>query len=283
MKKIFLSLSFTLLACGGSAATSSTTSSAGADVETASGFELASQEVEYEVGGVKLKGYMAWNANQGGARPGVIIVHEWWGHNDYAKRRAAMLAELGYTGMAVDMYGDGKTADHPEQAGELMNGLLADLSVVRARFDSALQALRGHPTTDDSKMAAIGYCMGGGIVVHAARYGADLAAVASFHGSIALGVAPAGEGGEIKGRVVAYNGEDDSFIPREDIDGLQSEMDALNADYQFINIPGALHGFTNRLATSNGEKYGIPLRYSERADRCSWDHMSLLLEGVFSA
>ena len=134
---------------------------------------IESREITYQCGGVDLQGYIAWNAEQEGPRPGVLVVHEWGGSNEYARRRADMLAELGYTGMAVDMYGGGKTADNPEQAGALMNELLGDLGVVRDRFNAALDVLKAHETTDTGKMAAIGYCMGGGIVLHMARYGAN--------------------------------------------------------------------------------------------------------------
>jgi dienelactone hydrolase len=242
---------------------------------------IQSQQITYQSGGVDLQGYVAWNADQTGPRPGVLVVHEWWGNNDYARRRADMLAELGYTGMAVDMYGGAKTADNPEEAGGLMNGLLSDLSVVRDRFNAALDVLKGHETTDQGKLAAIGYCMGGGIVLHMARYGADLAAVASFHGALPLAVAPEGEGSEVTARIAVYHGEDDQFFSAEEIDSFKAEMRKTGADCLFVTLPGALHGFTNPAATANGEKYGIPLRYSELADSASWDHMRLVLESAF--
>lgn len=243
---------------------------------------IQSQEITYQSGGVDLQGYVAWNADQQGPRPGVLVVHEWWGNNDYARRRANMLAELGYTGMAVDMYGGAKTADSPEEAGGLMNDLLADLGVVRDRFNAALEVLKGHATTDGARLAAIGYCMGGGIVLHMARYGADLAAVASFHGALPLAVAPQGEGGEVTARIAVYHGEDDQFFSEEEVEAFKAEMHKTQADCLFVTLPGALHGFTNPLATANGEKYGIPLRYSELADSASWDHMQLVLESAFA-
>jgi dienelactone hydrolase len=243
---------------------------------------IQSQEIIYRAGGVEMKGYIAWDSSLDGQRPGVLVVHEWWGSNDYARRRADMLAELGYTGMAVDLYGGGKTAGNPEEAGQLMNALLADLKTVRGRFNAALDQLRAHPTTHAAKTAAIGYCMGGGIVLHMARHGADLQAVASFHGALPLGIAPAGEGGEVTARIAVYHGEDDVFFSDEEVSAFKDEMRKSGADCLFVMLPGALHGFTNPLATSNGEKYGLPLRYSELADRSSWDHMRLVLESAFS-
>jgi len=242
---------------------------------------IQSQEISYRAGGADMRGYVAWDGDRKGQRPGVLVVHEWWGMNDYARRRANMLAELGYTGMAVDMYGGGKQAGDPGEAGELMNGLLADMATVRERFNAALEQLQAHETTDGTKVAAIGYCMGGGIVLHMARHGAALNAVASFHGALPLGVAAAGEDAKVTARIAVYHGEDDKFFTAEQVAEFKAEMRETGADCLFVTMPGALHGFTNPLATTNGEKYGIPLRYNELADRSSWDHMQLVLQSAF--
>jgi len=243
---------------------------------------IQSQEISYRAGGVEMNGYIAWDADRSGPRPGVLVVHEWWGVNDYARRRANMLAELGYTGMAVDMYGGGKQAGNPDEAGQLMNGLLADMAGVRERFNAGLEELQAHETSDASKTAAIGYCMGGGIVLHMARYGAPLKAVASFHGALPLAVAPEGEGGDVTARIAVYHGEDDQFFTAEQVAEFKAEMRKTKADCLFVALPGCLHGFSNPLATTNGEKYGIPLRYDELADSCSWDHMQLVLAKAFA-
>ena len=242
---------------------------------------IQSQEISYSSGGVEMSGYIAWDADIGWERPGVLLVHEWWGNNEYARRRANMLAELGYTGMAVDLYGGGKIADNPDEAGGLMNDLLSDLGVVRSRFNAALDQLQEHHSTDAEKMAAIGYCMGGGIVLHMARYGADLKAVASFHGALPLAIAAEGEGGEVNARLAVYHGEDDVFFSPEEVAAFHAEVDKTDADCLFVALPGALHGFSNPIATANGEKYGIPLRYNEWADTASWAHMQLVLQSAF--
>ena len=242
---------------------------------------IQSEEISYNADGVEMRAYIAWDGELEGQRPGVLVVHEWWGNNPYARRRADMLAELGYTGMALDMYGGGKQADNPDEAGGLMNGLLEDLGAVRSRFTAALKALQAHHTTDAGKSGAIGYCMGGGIVLHMARYGADLKVVASFHGALPLGVAAAGEGGEMSARVAVYHGEDDVLIPNEAVEAFKSEMEKTGADCLFIPLPTALHGFSNPMATTNGEKYGLPLRYDERADAASWNHLQLVLQSAF--
>ncbi|MGK2925278.1 MAG: dienelactone hydrolase family protein [Lysobacterales bacterium] len=243
--------------------------------------DIQSREISYSAGGADMQAYVAWDGTRSGQRPGVLVVHEWWGCNEYVRRRADMLAELGYTAMAVDMYGGGRTADNPDAAGQLMNGLLADLGVVRKRFDAGLGELRSQETVEKARIAAIGYCMGGGIVLHMARYGADLAAVASFHGSLPLALAPKGEGGKVKARVAVYHGEDDVFFKAEDVAAFKAEMQNAKADCLFVTLPGALHGFSNPQASVNGEKFGIPLRYNELADSCSWDHMQLVLESAF--
>jgi len=243
--------------------------------------EIQTREIEYSGGGVDMKGYLAWDAGKDGPRPGVLVVHEWWGANDYVRKRAKMLAELGYAAMAVDMFGDGKTADNPETAQKLMTEVLENLPAARDRFNAGLEAFRAQSTVDPARIAAIGYCLGGGVVLHMARYGADLAAVASFHGSLPMGVAPEAAGIGISARVVAYNGEDDPFVPAEAISAFKQEMERANADYQFINLPGAIHGFSNPAATANGEKFGLPLKYNALADESSWDHLRLLLESVF--
>lgn len=239
------------------------------------------EQVSYSAGGADMRGQVAWNDDSEGPRPGVLVVHEWWGNNDYSQSRASKLAELGYAAMSVDMYGEGRTVDNPGDATELMTNLLSDLPRMRERLAAANSLLANHAAVDSERIAAIGYCMGGGIVLNAARYGADFKAVASFHGSIELAIAADGEGESIKGRVAVYNGEEDGFVAADTIEQLHAEMDRIGADYQFIALPGAVHAFTNPAATANGEKFGLPLRYNQRADCCSWDHLCLLLESAF--
>jgi dienelactone hydrolase len=243
--------------------------------------EIQTREIEYSADGVNMKGYIAWDASIQGQRPGVLVVHEWWGPTSYVRKRADMLAELGYTAMAVDMYGEGKIADHPQDAQKFMGEVVKNLAGARLRFDAALAQLKAEATVNPGKIAAIGYCFGGGVVLHMARFGADLAAVASFHGSLPLGIAPEAAGTRVKARVVAYNGEQDPLVKPETIAAFKAEMEAAGADYQFINYPGAMHGFSNPDSTASGEKFGLPLEYNALADQSSWDHMRLLLESAF--
>lgn len=238
---------------------------------------IESREIRYAAGGDEMVGYLAWDASREGPRPGVIVIHEWWGANDYVRRRADMLAELGYAGFAIDLYGGGRVAADPDEAGMLMNGLTGDLPRLRERFAAALAALRAQAVVGASKVGAIGYCMGGGIALHVACHGADLAAVASFHGALPLATAGADGAPRPSARLAVYHGEADAFVTLDDAAAFRSAMEAAGADLLFVLLPGATHGFTNPLATERGEKYGLPLRYSALADRSSWEHMQLVM------
>ncbi|NND43686.1 MAG: dienelactone hydrolase family protein [Xanthomonadales bacterium] len=241
--------------------------------------DIRTEEITYSGGGVEMKGYLAWDDAIEGERPGVLVVHEWWGHNEYPRKRAEMLAELGYTALALDMYGAGKTADHPNDAGAFMNAVLENMEAGRARFEAAHELLQAHATVDATRTAAIGYCFGGGVVLHMARMGADLRAVASFHGSLGMAVAPGVE--DMNTRVVAYNGEADPFVSEEAIASFKAEMEKAGAHYDFIQLPGAIHGFSNPAATETGEKFGLPLKYDALADEASWAHMQLVFKQAF--
>lgn len=241
--------------------------------------DIHTEEITYMADGVEMKGYVAWDSNKGGPRPGVLVVHEWWGRNEYPQRRARMLAEAGYTGLALDLYGDGRIAANPDEAGELMNECIEDMEGTRARFTAALDALKAHPTVDAGRTGAIGYCFGGGVVTHMARMGAALDVVGSFHG--AVGLAAMDGPARFGCRVMVYNGEADTLIGEDQIKGFKTVMEKTGANYDFIQLPGALHGFSNPLATSNGEKYGLPLAYNELADQSSWAHIRLTFQYVF--
>jgi len=241
--------------------------------------QAAGSPITYRSGETTLKGYLATPEGVSDKTPGILVVHEWWGHNDYARHRADMLAELGYTALAVDMYGDGKTADHPEDAGKFSGAVKNNLPVAKARFDAALELLRSQPGVDPKRIAAIGYCFGGGIVLEMARQGVDLEAVVSFHGS--LGTSSPAEPGKIKARILVLNGADDPFTTPEQIAAFKQEMDAAGAKYRFVNYPGAVHSFTNPGADAYGTKFNLPLAYNEAADKASWEAMLEIFKEVF--
>jgi dienelactone hydrolase len=241
--------------------------------------EVVGEEVSYQSGDTTLKGYLARDNAMHGKRPGVLVVHEWWGHNDYARKRARQLAELGYVALAVDMYGDGLTADHPDDAGKFASAVRSNLPLMQARFRAARAYLNSRPEVDPQRNAAIGYCFGGGVVLAMARSGEDLVGVVSFHGS--LGGGGAADPGTIKARILVANGAADPFVTAEQIEAFRAEMDAAGADYTFINYPGVKHSFTNPDADVYGEKFGLPLAYDAEADAASWAEMQAFFQSLF--
>ncbi len=241
---------------------------------------IQTRTVTYEIDGKSHRGEIAWDADVSGERPGVLVFPEFWGLTDYPKRRAAMLAELGYVGMAADVYGDEAAASTSDEAFGLMNGLMGDVNKLNACLDAARNALADQPEVDAGSIAAMGYCMGGAMSLHAARRGMDLKAAVSFHGS--LGAMHEASPGDIKARVVVCHGEADGLVPDEDITNFHSEMQALNANYEFVTYPDAMHGFTNPEATERGETNGLPLKYDEAADRESWTKLTETLGAAFA-
>jgi dienelactone hydrolase len=284
------SLSITLCVSIAAGCSSDKSSAGGPVVEAAptTGAEAPAQltqvegkEVLYEADGTQLKGFIAYPAAATGKRPGVLVIHEWWGHDEYARMRAQKLAELGYVALAVDMYGDGKQASHPEDASKMMMEVMGNLPTAVARFAAAKALLESDPRIDASKIAAIGYCMGGAIALHMARLGSDLDAVAVFHGNLATQqpMAP----GAFKGKILIANGGADPFVPAEQVQAFEKEMAAAGASYELQSYPNAKHAFTNPDATAKGEKFKIPLAYDAQADADSWRKLEQLLAQVWPA
>ena len=237
------------------------------------------REVSYQANGTTLKGYLAWDDSIKGRRPAVLVVHEWWGHNAYARKRADMLAGLGYTALAMDMYGDGRQANHPDEAGKFAAEVSRNMPLARARFEAGMQLLRKQKTVDARQLAAIGYCFGGGVVLNMARIGADLKGVASFHGS--LGTDSAAQPGKVKARILSFSGEDDPMIPADAVAAFKQEMERAGADYRVVTYPGVKHSFTNPEADELGRKFGLPLAYNAEADQDSWQQATVFLRKAF--
>lgn len=240
---------------------------------------VVGEEVSYIDNGVTMKGYLAYDKNIKGKRPGVLVVHEWWGHNDYARKRAMMLAGMGYTALAVDMYGDGKQADHPDDAGKFAKEVSKNMPVARARFDAAMNLLKQHKSVQADQMAAIGYCFGGGLVLNLARQGIDLKGVASFHGSLATDT-PA-EAGRMKARVAVFTGADDPMVPKAQVEAFTKEMEKAGVQYQLASYPGVKHSFTNPAADEYAKKFKLPVAYDAEADRDSWGQLGEFLTELF--
>lgn len=241
--------------------------------------QIVGSEIEYAVDGTNFKGYIAYDDAQKGLRPGIIVVHEWWGHNEYARKRAQMLAASGYIALALDMYGDGKQADHPGDAGKFASAVTSNLDVAEKRFMAAYRLLQKQPQTSQKQIGAIGYCFGGGIVLAMARMGVDLDGVVSFHGSPNI-AAPAPKG-KIKGSLLVLNGEADPFIKPEQINAFKQEMIDAGVDYKFVNYPNAKHAFTNPGADELGSRFNIPLAYNQKADEQSWQEMQIFFKRIF--
>ncbi len=241
--------------------------------------EVQGTEISYQAGDTTLKGYLAINTAKKDPRPGILVVHEWWGHNDYARKRARMLAELGYTALAIDMYGDGKTANHPDDAGKFASEVRKNMPVAKARFLAALELLQAEASVAPNKIAAIGYCFGGAVVLEMARMGVDLAGVASFHGS--LGTTNPAQKDQVKAKVLVLNGKADPFVKAEEIKQFKQEMAGAGVDFKFINYAAAKHSFTNPDADIFGQQFKLPLEYNELADRKSWAEMQRFFESLF--
>jgi dienelactone hydrolase len=237
-------------------------------VAMAAGAQAAVKEepVTYQDGGTTMKGFVVYDDAVQGKRPGIVMVHEWWGITKHTRNEAQAFARQGYTAFVADMYGDAKTADNPKDAGALSGSVMKDPKVMEARFNAARAQLAGHATVDPAHIGAVGYCFGGAVVLNMARAGADLAAVSGFHASLGLNT-PAPAPGTVKARILILNGADDPFVKREQYDTLKKDLDAAKADYRIIEYPGAVHAFTNPEATELGQKFNLPLRYDEKVDR----------------
>jgi len=232
------------------------------------------EPVEYKQGDVTLRGQIAYDDAVKGKRPGVLVVHEWWGLNDYAKMRAKMLAEAGYVAFAVDMYGEGKTTEHPQEAGEWATAIRTNQKVAGERFNAAYNLLKADARVDAAHIAAIGYCFGGSVVLTMAMNGADLDGVASFHGGLPTDPAP----GKVTASILVCHGAADGFATEEQIATFQKNLADAGADWEFISYGGAKHSFTS----PDADKRGIPgLAYNEKADKRSWATLMNFLQEVF--
>jgi dienelactone hydrolase len=222
-----------------------------------------------------LKGFLAYKPGLQGKLPGVLVVHEWWGNNTYARKRAMDLAELGYVALAVDMYGNGHVAATPDEAGKLAGSVMKDFDTGKARFNAALKFLNTREAVDPGRIAAIGYCFGGGVVLNMARQGADLRGVVSFHGSLDP-VKPAKKG-DVKAKVLIAHGGADSFVPENKVEALKKEFNEAGVDYTFTVYPGATHVFTNPEADNLAKQFNMPIAYNAEADKKSWAEMESFL------
>jgi len=240
--------------------------------------KLKEDNITYTADSVTMNGFVVYDENIEGPRPAVIVVHEWWGLNDYAKMRARELAKLGYIAMAMDMYGNGKQADNPDSAMKLAGPFYQNPQMGKTRFDAALAKLKTYSQTDGNKVAAIGYCFGGAQVLNVAKLGEDLKGVVSFHGN--LNVVPANKD-LLKAQVLVCHGADDLYVPPEEVDQFKKQMDSIGAKYTFKAYKDATHAFTNPNATALGEKFKMSIKYNAAADSASWKDMKEFFNTIF--
>lgn len=239
---------------------------------------LKEEVVTYISEGVTLKGFVVYDENQSGKRPAILVVHEWWGLNEYAKSRAKQLASMGYIAMAVDMYGGGTTALNPQQAQELATPFYKNPQLGKNRLDAALNKVKEFSQTDPNKIVAIGYCFGGSVVLNSAKLGADLKGVVSFHGGLA-GVQVNKE--LLKAKILVCHGGADKFVPEKDVIHFKHSLDSIGAEYTFKVYANATHAFTNPESTKTGKQFNMPIEYNESADRASWIEMQKFLNSLF--
>jgi len=246
--------------------------------DSASTAQLKEENITYNCDNTSMNGYVVYKDSGQEKRPAVLVVHEWWGLNDYSKRRARELADLGYVAMAVDMFGNGQTASSPDEAMKLAGPFYQDPQLTKTRLDAALVKLKTFPQVDTNNIAAIGYCYGGYTVLNAAKLGEPLKGVVSFHGNLG-GVKP--DKNLLKARVLVLHGEADPIVKQDEVSQFRKQMDSAGANYTFKSFPNAKHAFTNPAADSVENKFHIGVGYNADADRQSWNDMKDFLRGLF--
>jgi dienelactone hydrolase len=238
--------------------------------------QVHTETIEYRHGDAVLEGYLAYDTAIQGKRPGVLIIHQWKGLTDYERKRADMLAKLGYNVFALDIYGKGIRPQSPQAAGAEAGKYKSDRALLRARAQAGLAVLQQHKLTDPKRVAAIGYCFGGTAVIELARSGADIAGVVSFHGGVD---SPRPEDGKnIRCKVLALHGADDPHVSAKDLAAFEEEMRQAKVDWQLVKYGGAVHSFTDWNAGDNPQRGAA---YNKQADQRSWEAMKQFFAEIF--
>ena len=247
------------------------------DLTAATTIRLKEDSTSFIVDGKNYTAFVVYDENIKGKRPAILVVPEWWGLNDYTKSRAKQLAELGYIAMAIDMYGDGKMGNDPTEAQALATPFYTNPALTKTHIDAAIDKIKTFDQTDTSKIGAIGYCFGGFVVLNAAKLGADLKGVVTFHGGL-QGVTP--DSKLLKAKILVCHGGADEF-ENPHVAQFKKQMDSINADYTFKIYPDATHAFSNPDATATGKKFDMPIKYNAAADTASWNDMEAFFNRVF--
>ncbi len=249
----------------------------GAEDSVAAAPKIKEETVMYTAGNLTMNGFVAYDTSVSKKRPAILVVPEWWGLNDYVKGRVRQLAALGYIAMAADFYGDGKIAATPDSAMKWSGPFYKDPQMAKTHFDAALDKLKSYPQTDTGRLAAMGYCFGGGQVLNMARLGENLKGVVSFHGSL---IGTPADKALLKAKILVCHGEADQFVKPEEVAAFKKQMDSIGADYTLKTYAGATHAFTNPNATAVGQQFKMPIAYNAAADTASWAEMRAFFDKV---
>jgi dienelactone hydrolase len=239
---------------------------------------MKEETITFTADSASLHAFVVYNDSFKGKRPAVLVIPEWWGLNDYPRMRARELAKLGYVAMAVDLYGDGKIADNPDSAKAFATPFYVHPDKAKARIDAAIAKIRSYDNVDSSRIGAIGYCFGGGMLLNTARLGDDLKGVVSFHGSL-LGT-PARKD-LLRTKLLVCHGNADKFVSPKEVAAFKKQMDSIGASYTFIGYDSATHAFTNPASTATGKKFNMPIEYNAKADTASWEAMKNFFSELF--
>jgi dienelactone hydrolase len=267
-------VALSMVACNNGNSTKETTTDT-----TTHQVSVKEEDVDIQADSVTLKSVVAYNDDTTAKKPIVLIVPEWWGLTDYVKGRAKQLAEMGYIAVGIDMYGNGKVAADPKEAGALATPFYANPQLAGSRIAAALAKAKTYPQADTTKTAAIGYCFGGACVLNAARLGLPLTGVVSFHGNLATTLPVSKD--KFKAQVLICHGAVDQFVKQEEVAAFKKQMDSAGIAYTFKQYDSATHAFTNPGATELGKKFNLPIAYNAAADTASWNDMKTFFNTIF--
>lgn len=232
--------------------------------------KVKTEKVEYKSGDLTFEGVLAYDTQNKGNKPGIMVVHNWMGVSAETESKIAEMAKLGYVVFAGDIYGKGVRPKDTKEAGELAGKYKGDLKLLRERANLAIETLKKQKGVDTGKIFVAGYCFGGTTAIEVARSGADIKGAISFHG----GLTPSTDDKNIKGQVLVLHGAIDPFVPQKDIDGFLKGMNEAKVAYQMNSYSGAVHSFTEKAAGNDNSKGAA---YNEQADKRSWVAMKEFL------